>query len=555
MSTVTKNPANCDVFVAGGGLAGLTAALQLKQMRPKTSIAVVEKRSLPVPEVAFKVGESAAEIGSHYLKESIGFKRHMEEEQIRKFSLRIFSSAGANSDISRRPEIGLSRFSPLRTYQLDRGKLENALAEAASNLGVEVIDEHTVTALELGPDRHRVTVKRNGSTRDFSPRWIVDASGRAGLLRRRLGLGVDIDHDVNASWFRVGKRIVVDQWSDDPAWHARVPSGKRWMSTVQLVGEGYWLWVIPLPSEATSIGIVADPRFVPYERIRRYEALYEWLRENEPQLASELPASESGLLDFRKLKKYAYGTRRGLSPQRWALTGEAGLFLDPLYSTGLDFIAVANTLTTRLIAGALDEEPDFRRRLKAYNAFYLGQFLGWEPAFRGQYEIFRDAQATAAKVIWDNAFYFMFPVLLFTKDCITDLDFLASIRKQLADTHPLNVHMQQGFREVSKLDVRSAGFPVASDRGVEDLFEISSQSMSKDEVRERITRGVDKMSWLAHEFSERLFEPAGIELSAPPCARPTDSASGGFVTWVPYSQRTTSPAETQPQPADSWMIR
>jgi flavin-dependent dehydrogenase len=545
---------NRDVVVLGGGFAGLSAALQLKQKRPETSITVVEKRGLPVPEVAFKVGESVAEIGSHYLKESINLKQHMEEDQIRKFSLRIFSSAADNADISRRPEIGLSKFSPLRTYQLDRGRLENALADAVSDAGIELLDEHTVTGFDLGPGRHSVSVRSARGGREFHPRWIVDASGRAGVVRRQLRLGVEIAHDVNAAWFRIGQRVMVDEWSDDPAWRARVPSGKRWMSTVQLVGEGYWIWIISLPDDATSIGIVADPRFVPYERIRRYDVMHEWLREHEPQLASRLPAEESGLLDFRKLKKYAYGARRGLSPQRWVLTGEAGLFLDPLYSTGVDFIAVANTLATRLIAGSLDDEPELKRRLKAYNAFYLGQFMGWEPAFKGQYEVFRDAQATAAKILWDNAFYFMFPVLLFTKDDITDLDLLGQVRDQIAATHPLNVFMQERFREISRSDIREAGFPVASDRGVEDLFEIAGMSLGRAEVLERVETGVRRMSWLAQELCERLYAPTGTPIPVPPVPVGT-AADEALMTWVPYAQRTSAPADTRPQPEDAWMIR
>ncbi|HXR60686.1 MAG TPA: tryptophan 7-halogenase [Solirubrobacterales bacterium] len=542
-----------DVVVMGGGAAGLSAALQLKQSRPQTRVAVVEKRELPVPEVAFKVGESLAEIGSHYLKETIDFKQHMDEAQIRKFSLRIFSSTGDNRDISRRPEIGLSKFSPLRTYQIDRGRLENALAAAASDLGVEILEGHSVSGCELGPDRHSVTVKRGERTRQLEARWLLDASGRAGILRRQLGLGVEISHDVNASWFRIGKRIMVDEWCDDDRWRARVPSGKRWMSTVQLVGEGYWLWIINLPEDATSVGIVADPRFVPYERIRRYDVLLKWLRENEPQLAAVLPEDESGLLDFRKLKKYAYGARRGLSPQRWALTGEAGLFLDPLYSTGLDFIAIANTLATRLICASLEDEPNLKQRVKAYNAFYLGQFLGWEPAFKGQYEIFRSAQVTAAKILWDNAFYFMFPVLLFTKDDIGDLDLLTAVRDKLAAVHPLNIHMQAQFRKLSRMDIREVGFPIASDPTVTKHFEIAGMEMNRAEVLERVEMGVKRMAWFAQELSERLFEPTGEAPPVPPIAVPPGRED--LVIWVPYEQRTLTPAETAPQPADAWMIR
>ena len=46
-----------DVVILGGGLAGATLAIQLKQARPETSILVAEKRQHPVPEAAFKVGE------------------------------------------------------------------------------------------------------------------------------------------------------------------------------------------------------------------------------------------------------------------------------------------------------------------------------------------------------------------------------------------------------------------------------------------------------------------------------------------------------------------
>ena len=66
-------------------------------------------------------------------------------------------------------------------------------------------------------------------------------------------------------------------------------------------------------------------------------------------------------MDFRKLKNYAYGTRRGLSPQRWCLTGESGLFLDPVIAipTGDGFwspngrhrLAAAKQLGLRAITG------------------------------------------------------------------------------------------------------------------------------------------------------------------------------------------------------------
>ena len=47
----------------------------------------------------------------------------------------------------------------------------------------------------------------------FKGRWVVDGSGRTGLLRRKLGLSRPASHNANAVWFRMGRRIKIDDWS------------------------------------------------------------------------------------------------------------------------------------------------------------------------------------------------------------------------------------------------------------------------------------------------------------------------------------------------------
>ena len=79
-----------DVLILGGGLAGLTLALQLRRQQPSLSVTVVERRSHPVREAAHKVGESTVEIGAHYFAEVLGLREHLESAQIRKYGLRYF---------------------------------------------------------------------------------------------------------------------------------------------------------------------------------------------------------------------------------------------------------------------------------------------------------------------------------------------------------------------------------------------------------------------------------------------------------------------------------
>ncbi len=110
-----------DVAILGGGLAGLTLAIQLKQRDPAIDVAVVERRAHPVREAAFKVGESTVEIGAHYFADVLGLREHLETEQIRKFGFRFFFSEGRD-DIGRCTELGVSELLPTPSWQIDRGR-------------------------------------------------------------------------------------------------------------------------------------------------------------------------------------------------------------------------------------------------------------------------------------------------------------------------------------------------------------------------------------------------------------------------------------------------
>ena len=121
-----------DVAIVGGGLAGLTLALQLEQEFPKLAIIVLERDRLPPPVAAHKVGESTVEIGAHYLSHTLGLTFLLDRTQLRKFGLRFFFGSGQHDDLAKADELGASNFLPTVTYQLDRGRLEGDLAEILS---------------------------------------------------------------------------------------------------------------------------------------------------------------------------------------------------------------------------------------------------------------------------------------------------------------------------------------------------------------------------------------------------------------------------------------
>ncbi|CAN0527771.1 unnamed protein product, partial [Laminaria digitata] len=350
-----------EVVILGAGMAGLTLALQLRQRMPEVSVCVVDRRKHPAPEAAFKVGESMVEVSSWYLREVLGLGNHLLESHLPKFGLRFFMSDGDNSDLSRRPEYGLLNIPEnvpnlsyeafrgvhLGTYNIDRGRLENHLVEQCREAGAQILDDCKVHAVNLG-DPHEIFVQSAGREATLSARWVIDATGRSGTLANNLKLRQQEDHQLNAAWFRLRGRVDPDQWTQDVAFHQRTFPDLRWLSTNHLMGPGYWIWLIPLPDGATSVGIMTDPAQHPISNIDRFERALTWLQEREPQLADVIASLDR--LDFSVLKAQSYRSKRTFSTNRWALCGESAFFVDALYSPGGDFIAVGNTLITQMIA-------------------------------------------------------------------------------------------------------------------------------------------------------------------------------------------------------------
>ena len=124
---------HADVAILGGGLAGLSLAIQLRQRDPALAVTVLERREGAAPDAAFKVGESTVEIGAHYFAETLGLREHLEREQIRKFGFRFFFSEGSH-DPARCTELGVSELLPTPSWQLDRGRFENFLADHARGM-------------------------------------------------------------------------------------------------------------------------------------------------------------------------------------------------------------------------------------------------------------------------------------------------------------------------------------------------------------------------------------------------------------------------------------
>ena len=495
-----------DVVILGGGLAGLTLALQLRQRFADLDIVVIERRAHPVPPAAHKVGESTVEIGAHYFAETLGLREHLDAEQIRKFGFRFFFCEG-RSDLENVTELGVRRVMPTPTWQIDRGVFENFLGDEVRRRNIDFRDGVVVRGFDLGKDDalHAVRIERDGAIEMLHARWLIDAAGRAGLVKRKLGLAEANGHDANAIWFRLDDRLDLDAWCADDEWQGRCTPRERWRSTNHFCGPGYWAWLIPLSSGAHSVGIVCDAKMHPLQTMNTFDRSLDWFAKHQPAVGRECETRRDKLMDFMFLRGFSYGCKQVFSGDRWALTGEAGVFLDPFYSPGSDFIAIANTYICELIALDRANQP-LGPYARIYEQLYMSFYENTLTLYRDQYPMFGDAEVMPIKVIWDYTYYWGVLCQLVFQDRLTDIALLGDLRSELDQAQALNRRMQMFFRrwhaesrnrnEAVMLDQRELAWFVEMNRGLHDALPTA-------ELAQRLRDNVMLMHRLAAAIGRR----------------------------------------------------
>ena len=497
-----------DTIILGGGLAGLTLAMQLKQQNSDIKILVLEKRDGNAPDAAHKVGESTVELATHYLREVLNLKDYMDEFQLPKHGLRFFLSPQHKDEIHKRVELGPKVFLPVPSHQIDRGILENDLIKMVQDLGVDVQMGAKVLEANFGNEAHQVKYEVSGETFEKESRWVVDATGRASFLKRKLGFAEEFDHNVNSSWFRVDHKIDIDTWSDNEHWHSHVDRDLRYLSTIHLMDTGYWVWIIPLVGWRTSVGIVADEAIHPFKTYNSLEKSLAWIAEHEPQFGKELESLKDKILDFKVMKHFAHASKETFSTDRWAVTGESGLFGDPFYSPGSDFISMSNTWTADLIQRDLKGEDIFFRT-KFYAEVFRALYDNWMPLYQNMYPLWGKTQVMVAKIFWDWGAYWSINTLLFTNNGLTDLDLLRKLTagpsSLLQKYGELSIQMQRLFKDWGPHDTADIAERYTDPFDLDFLKKFQEDIVEKQFNREELMAKFDENMLILEHIAAEIF--------------------------------------------------
>jgi flavin-dependent dehydrogenase len=354
-----------DVLIIGAGPAGAVAAAFLRQQGRR--VLVLEREQFP----RFSIGESLLPQSMEYI-EAAGMLRDVVEAGFQFKNGAAFAWGDRRTDFDFR-----DKFSPGwgTTYQVQRGTFDKVLADAAARQGAEVRFRHEVTAVDVEGERPRVSVRDpEGRAYAVESRFLLDASGFGRTLPRLLKLETPSNFPVRGAIFT----HVED----------RIPPGTfdrhKILITVHPERPDVWYWTIPFSNGRCSLGVVAAQDFLARypgtedERLRAIVGEDPGLARLFEDAAWDTPARQ--IVGYSANVKSLWG--RG-----FALLGNAGEFLDPVFSSGVTIAFKSAALATQCIARefageTVDWQADYAVPLKAgvdtfrtfVDAWYAGGF-------------------------------------------------------------------------------------------------------------------------------------------------------------------------------------
>jgi flavin-dependent dehydrogenase len=398
---------NYDVVVIGGAFSGAATALLLRREVPGLRVAVIERSR----HFDRKVGEATTEVSGCFLTKRLALTHHLCHHHVAKNGLRFWFSRGPGDEFDRCSEIGAFYQVRLPSYQVDREILDEHLLAMAKEAGAQIFRPAKVTSIEMPVTRSsQLTVCDHAGECQISARWIVDATGRAALLARRLGFLRSLpEHPTSAIWARFRN---VKDWdgydllSRFPS-YARACQVSRASATNHLTGYGWWCWIIPLRGGDYSAGLVYDTRlYSPPEGARLGDRLKAHLLRHPigQEIFKDAEYIEGDVKAYSMLPYYA----DRIAGPGWQIVGDAASFMDPLYSQGLDYCSwTVSVAVDRIVRESRGETSN----IDELNARFSRSYRGWfEALYRDKYYYLGDKELMTAAFLMDLGLFFYGPV-------------------------------------------------------------------------------------------------------------------------------------------------
>jgi flavin-dependent dehydrogenase len=301
-----------DVVVVGGGPAGSSAAT--RAARGGARVVVVESDAFP----RFHIGESMLPL-SHRAFEQLGVADKLRAAGfVVKWGAQLRTPDGSHTVLF--DFAAGNHVDPAWTWQVHRAELDALLLDHARACGAELLRARA-RSYALDPDGVTVDVLAGDEVVRVRARVLIDASGRTGFVARKENVRV-IDEELR-------KAAVYAHFTGVPCDPDRRGGDTKVVSLPHLG----WFWFIPLRENVMSVGAVLDVADYQARASRDPATIFAETVARAPY-AAELLANATRVSEFAVESGFSYRASRYCG-ERWFLAGDAGSFLDPVFSTGV----------------------------------------------------------------------------------------------------------------------------------------------------------------------------------------------------------------------------
>lgn len=344
-------PEQFDVVVIGGGPAGATTAGLLAKQGHQ--VLLLDRERFP----RYHVGESLIPAFMRPMQE-LGITDRMDERGFeRKYGGTL---VWGNEQIPW--NFSFIKGGPFAyAYHTRRADMDSLILDRARELGVHVLEDATVKEPLMDGDRVtgvRYTVRGSEGTREARARLVVDASGQARVLSRRL---------TEVNWHEELQNVAVWTYFDNCD---RLP-GDEWTNILIEGLKDGWFWAIPIDKGTFSVGYVTRSAEVG-DGPQSLEELFIEQRDNTTQLKKLLRNARQSA-GYRTARDWSY-TSSAFHGNGWVLVGDSAAFVDPLFSTGVALATLAGSTLSKIIGQVLEhpeiEEAALGRYATAYHSFF-----------------------------------------------------------------------------------------------------------------------------------------------------------------------------------------
>lgn len=348
----------CDLYdfiIIGGGPGGSTAATLLSRKGHK--VLVLEKEKFPRPHV----GESMLS-ESYHIFEELGVLEEMKERFARKPGVEFLNDTGEKSTEWLfknviKDESNLS-------FHAKRDQFDQMLLKNSQKNGAVVLEETKVEKVDLN-DKEKVLVSTNskdGTKKQFSGKFLIDASGQSTFLGKMLGSKVPLE----GMRPKIALYCHWDKASLDPS----LQKGNLKVIRLELPNGG-WAWIIPLGNDYLSVGVVIDKEFYNARRLVKQKETKDWIKAlyyeftHSSEVVSTILENAVMTDQVASTGDYSYDSTIKYG-DNFAMIGDCGSFVDPVFSSGI-YLAMKSASILVEAFEAVIVEGDTTKLAKKYD--------------------------------------------------------------------------------------------------------------------------------------------------------------------------------------------